>query len=61
MNAFIREGLKQLDERALFDLVKDCEARIGSHCAGGSPDDVYVQKQRAIITAVQNELNKRNQ
>ena len=61
MNDFIKEGLKNLDNQALYDLVKDCELRIGSHVAGGFPNEGYVKKQQSIIEAEQNELNKRNQ
>lgn len=61
MNGIIAQGLKNLDEQALYAVVKDCEARIGSHVVGGDPLDAYVEKQRSIIEAVQKELQTRNQ
>ena len=57
----IIQSLKNLDALALYEVVKDCEMRIGSHVAGGDPNEVYVQKQRDIIAAVQKELESRNQ
>lgn len=60
MNSFILQGLKNLDTLALYEVIKDCEARIGSNIAGGEPNEHYVQKQRDIIEAVQKELESRN-
>lgn len=44
----------------LHALAKDAEYRIGSHVAGGLPVDEYVEKQRHLLTLIQNELERRS-
>jgi hypothetical protein len=47
------------DERLML-LAKDAEYRIGSHVAGGNPVNKYVKRQQDLLTAIQEELGKRN-
>lgn len=59
MNNLIASSIPNLSDDLLIDLVKDCEARIGSHVAGGDPNEAYVEQQREIISLVQEEFAKR--
>lgn len=58
MSDFYTAALRKISIEGLATIVKDCEGRIGSHVAGGSPDDHYVE--RNIISMVQDELAKRH-
>ena len=60
MNQLIANSIGNLSEDALFMLVQDAEHRIGSHVAGGMPDENYVMQQQHILTLVQEELNSRS-
>lgn len=59
MNSLIANSIPNLTNDQLFELVRDCESRIGSNVAGGMADNMYVEKQRAIIDAVQKEFANR--
>jgi hypothetical protein len=48
-----------MSEDALFIMYKDAESRIGSHVAGGNVVESYIEKQRTLITAIQEELLRR--
>lgn len=48
-----------LQTNDLIALTRDAEARIGSHVAGGNPVKEYVEKQRTLLTLIQEELQKR--
>jgi hypothetical protein len=54
-----KASLPQLSYLDLLNLVKDAEARIGSHVAGGNVIDEYVQRQQAILELIQEELGRR--
>lgn len=56
----VSQSIKNLSEDGLFLLYQDATNRIGSHVAGGNVVDSYVEKQRALITAIEEELNRRN-
>ena len=59
MKQLIANSIGNLSEDALFILVQDVEYRIGSHVAGGMPDENYLKQQQDILTLVQEELNSR--
>jgi len=40
-------------------LALECKHRIGSHVAGGEPNEHYVESQREILLAIQEEMAKR--
>lgn len=61
MNEFIRNSLKTLSDSGLYLVYQDAMNRIGSHYPGGNPDFEYLKKQEAIISAIQEELENRNQ
>ncbi|MGE8079041.1 hypothetical protein [Peribacillus loiseleuriae] len=56
---FISSQISRLSSIQLAELVKDAEYRIGSNVAGGSPNEIYINKQRGIIEAVEIELSSR--
>ena len=58
MNLIIR-SIPTLSTEGLYALAQDCEQRIGSHVAGGMPNDIYVEGQRRILLAIQDELADR--
>lgn len=53
------QSVKLIPTIGLLDLVRDAELRIGSHVAGGNQVDDYVERQRTLISIVQEELQKR--
>jgi hypothetical protein len=55
----VAQGIPKLSIDQLIALVKDVEQRLGSHVAGGMPNDEYVKRQRNILSMVQEELIKR--
>jgi hypothetical protein len=54
-----KSSLPNLSTTSLIDLVRDAEARIGSHVAGGNPVTEYVEKQQALLELIQDELGRR--
>lgn len=59
MNDFFASSIPNLTDDQLTALVQDCESRIGSHVAGGDPNEQYVEHQKMIIGLVQDELERR--
>lgn len=59
MSDFYRAAMPNLSDEQLLALVQDCEARVGSHVMGGNPDENYIEKQRAIVSLVQDEFARR--
>jgi hypothetical protein len=59
MTDLVAQGISKLSNDQLVALAKDAEQRIGSHVAGGIPNDEYVARQRNILSMVQEELVKR--
>ena len=59
MNDFFINSIPKLTDDQLMALVKDCESRIGSHVAGGDPNEQYVEHQKMIIGLVQEEFSNR--
>lgn len=59
MSNYIINNLNNLSNEDLIYIVKDCESRIGSHVAGGMVNEEYVNSQREIISAVQDEFLRR--
>ncbi|MGE7606558.1 hypothetical protein ACQKML_08105 [Peribacillus frigoritolerans] len=57
---FWKSSLTNMEVADLHSLAKNAESRIGSHVAGGFPVDAYVEKQRNLLTLIQNELESRN-
>ncbi|MFJ8268512.1 hypothetical protein [Peribacillus asahii] len=55
----LAQRIASLSDYQLYETVKDVEWRIGSHVAGGNPIDEYVDRQRKIISLIQDELMKR--
>jgi hypothetical protein len=55
----IKASLQQLSIEGLYLFVRDVEHRIGSHVAGGDPVEEYIEKQKALLTYVQEELERR--
>ncbi len=55
-----KASIPTLATEGLYLLAKDAEARIGSHIAGGSPVDGYIESQRHLLTLIQNELENRS-
>jgi hypothetical protein len=55
----ISDSIKNLSEDGLYLLYQDATSRIGSHVAGGNVVDEYVEKQRALIVAIEEELSRR--
>jgi hypothetical protein len=55
-----QRSIPNISNEGLISLAKDAEYRIGSHVAGGNPVDEYVKRQQDLLTAIQEELNKRN-
>jgi hypothetical protein len=55
-----QRSIPNISTVGLLSLAKDAEYRIGSHVAGGNPVDEYVERQQALLSAIQDELNKRN-
>ena len=54
MKNILLESIKTADKTTLLYLVEDCKSRIESNV-----DEVYINKQKIILEAAQNELNKR--
>ena len=52
-------NLKKLSIDQLNELSRDAEYRIGSHSAGGNPVDAYIEKQRTLLSLIQDELSNR--
>ena len=52
-------NLSKLSIDQLTDLAIDAEYRIGSHSAGGNPVDAYIEKQRTLLSLIQDELSNR--
>ncbi|GIN37821.1 hypothetical protein [Heyndrickxia oleronia] len=61
MNSLIENQIKTISIEGLYLVYKDATNRIGTHYAGGYPDQNYLAKQEAIISAVQEELKIRKQ
>ena len=59
MSILIESQIKSLRTEGLLLLVEDAEKRIGSHVAGGDPNEAYVQDQRYILDLVQEEFKRR--
>lgn len=59
MNKFMTESISGLSIEGLLLLVQSCEQRIGSNVAGRMPDEAYINKQRGIISLVEEEILKR--
>lgn len=59
MFEFWKSSISSLSDSQLYSLVKDVEARIGSHVAGGNAIDEYVQRQQALLELIQDELLRR--
>lgn len=59
VNQLILNQIPHLYDFQLTALALDCEHRIGSHVAGGEPNEHYVESQRAILLAIQEEMAKR--
>jgi hypothetical protein len=55
----ISSAIRNLSEDGLYTLYNDATSRIGSHVAGGNVVDSYVEKQRALIVAIEEELTRR--
>lgn len=56
----LAQAIPNLSIVQLHALAMDAEQRIGSHVAGGMPVEEYVERQRRILTLVQDEIVKRN-
>lgn len=52
-------NLKNLSVNQLSNLARDAEYRIGSHSAGGNPVDAYIEKQKTLLSLIQDELSNR--
>jgi hypothetical protein len=52
-------SIPNLPTDGLIELAKDTEHRIGSHVSGGNPIDEYVERQRYLLSLIQDELAKR--
>ena len=59
MNDYWKSSIPNLSTESLIILVHDAESRIGSHVAGGDPVDEYVEKQRYLLSLIQDELSRR--
>ena len=59
MNDSWRSGIPQLSTQSLIALAQDAEKRIGSHAAGGDPDEGYLEKQRYLLSLIQDEIGRR--
>ena len=59
MSEWIKAQVPSLTDGQLIALVADVERRIGSHMCGGNVSEDYVNKQRGILDAVQEELTNR--
>jgi hypothetical protein len=55
-----KASLPNLSTTSLIDLVRDAEARIGSHVAGGNPVNEYVEKQQVLLELIRDELLNRS-
>lgn len=59
MTDLIAHKIPNLPTEMLLRLAEDAHYRIGSHVAGGMPVDAYVEKQRKILSLIQDELANR--
>lgn len=54
-----KSQITQVPNEGLHSLAKDAEYRIGSHVAGGFPNQDYVEKQQTLLSLIQEELLRR--
>jgi hypothetical protein len=55
----IREQIKTLSDQGLMLLLNDTVMRIGSHSTGEYVVEEYIAKQKDIISAIEEEIEKR--